>query len=261
MCSVVFCLEQDFHDIELDDGTPLRIFVEDMGPEAYPDAVRNQMHNDHVQHYASQTLELGLLMKNFLGAIKVPNRARMLRSVKLMMVLIKAQNSRSKYADELLRFLVHQVGILSEHDAHMMFYSMFVNTKGKIDTNIPCDLQMEYIVNVSKKHIKHMLSNKSKSNIMRRTGALASLDDIVRSYDGQCKTTKRNGCHSTPTKEPDELVMIQDLHGIKPFDKVDNRSYRHFPRVDESLLARLAYDDFFKWVKTRSQIHATSVSN
>ena len=125
---------------------------------------------DYVQNYALQILELGLAFKNFLDSIKVPNRARMLRTLKIMMVLLKAHKWQSKYADEILRFLVHQLAILSEHDAHMMFYSLFVNTKGRIDSNIPCDLQMEYLVRVCKKHIKHMHSNKTEENIGKRTG-------------------------------------------------------------------------------------------
>ena len=113
--------------------------------------LRWQTHNhDHVQNYASQVLEQGLVFKNFLEPIKVPNRARMIHTLKVMIVLFKAYNWLSKYADEILQYLVHQLAILSEHDAHMMFYSMFVNKKGRIDTDIPCDLQMEYIVCVCK---------------------------------------------------------------------------------------------------------------
>ena len=80
----------------------------------------------------------------------MPNRARMIHTLKVMMVLCKAHNWLSKYANEILQFLVKQLAILSDHDAHMMFYSMFVNKKGRIATNIPCHLQMEYIVRVCK---------------------------------------------------------------------------------------------------------------
>ena len=77
----------------------------------------------------------------------------MIHTLKVMMVLFKAHNWLSKYANEILQFLVHQLAILSDHDAHMIFYSMFVNKKGRIDTNLPCNLQMEYIVHVCKKHM------------------------------------------------------------------------------------------------------------
>ena len=60
---------------------------------------------DKVGDYGRQVLELGLLFKSFLEAIKVPNRPRMLRTLKLIMILLKSENNRSKYADEILRFL------------------------------------------------------------------------------------------------------------------------------------------------------------
>jgi hypothetical protein len=39
--------------------------------------------------------------------------------------------------------LVIQLHVLSEEDANKMFYSMFVNSSGKVDGYIPVDLQME----------------------------------------------------------------------------------------------------------------------
>ena len=48
------------------------------------------------------------------------------------------------------------------------FTLMFVNTKGRIDTHIPVDLQMDYIVCVCKKHIQHMFSNKKKTQILSK---------------------------------------------------------------------------------------------
>ena len=120
---------------------------------------------DKVKDYALLAMEFGLLFQNFLGSIKTPNRNRMMRTLKLMMVLLKADSNMCRYADEILRFLVHQTCILSEREAHQMFYGMFVNTKGKLDSFIPCDLMMEFVVRATKKHIKHMHSNKTERNV------------------------------------------------------------------------------------------------
>ena len=83
---------------------------------------------DEVLAYAQQVMELGLLFRNFIEACATPNRDRMLRTMKLMMVIIRSDNPRAKYADEILHLLVHQMALLSEKEAHEVFYALFVNT-------------------------------------------------------------------------------------------------------------------------------------
>ncbi|CAG2238830.1 unnamed protein product [Mytilus edulis] len=96
---------------------------------------------------------------------------------------VKVNKNLSKYTYEILRLLVHQLCILSEQEAHEEFYGLFVNTKGKIDRHIPCDLQMEYIVKSVKRNIKHMFSNKTDKNITTRTSALPAIKDIAENFD------------------------------------------------------------------------------
>lgn len=136
-----------------------------------------------VNNYAQLVLEMGLCFKNFVQCIKVPNRSRMYRILKVMLLLLKADSFNCKYGDEILRFLVLQYQVLSEHDACAMFYSKFVNTSGRIDGNISADLEMEFLVRVYKKHIKHMVSNKREENIHKRVNALAGLREILYNYD------------------------------------------------------------------------------
>ncbi|CAC5403385.1 unnamed protein product [Mytilus coruscus] len=132
---------------------------------------------DKVKNYGHLCLELGLQFKAILDLCKLPDRDRGLRLLKVCMIHFKANNNLSKYAYEILRLLVHQLCILSEQEAHEEFYGLFVNTKGKMDSHIPCDLQMEYIVKSVKRNIKHMFSNKTGKNITTRTSALPAIKD------------------------------------------------------------------------------------
>ena len=108
---------------------------------------------DHVKNYGHIVLELGLLFKDLLDVIHLPDRDRCLRLLKLAMIFFKANKNLSKYAHEILRFLVHQTCTLSETEAHEVFYGLFVNTRGKKDSHIPADLQVEHLVRTTKKHI------------------------------------------------------------------------------------------------------------
>ena len=177
------------------------------------------------------------------------------------MVLLKADSNMCRYADEILRFLVHQLFILSEEEAHIMFYGMFVNTKGKIDSFIPCDLMMEFVVRTMKKHIKHMYSNKTERNIERKTGALASLDALMNNYDVDSSVIRRNKKHRKADVGGDELSMAEDLHSLSPFQVIPGRKHEQFENVSCSLLSSLNYDHFLRWVTRRAEIHATSLGN
>jgi hypothetical protein len=105
---------------------------------------------DYVQNYAHMVLEMGLVYKELLDVCKTPDRSRIVRLMKQCMVLFKAKSNNSKYAVEVHRFLVQQLCLLSELEAHEVVYSMFVNTKGHAHSHIPADLQMEYLVKLIK---------------------------------------------------------------------------------------------------------------
>ncbi len=107
--------------------------------------------DDEVQCYAIRVLEVGMLFKGLLFLCKTPDRRLYISLLKLLLQVLYAHSSRGKYALEIVRFLVQQTNVLSERDAHETFYRLFVNTKGTIDSYIPCDLQMEFIVKDQKK--------------------------------------------------------------------------------------------------------------
>lgn len=143
----------------------------------------------------------------------------------------------------------------------MMFYTMFVNTRGLIDSHIPADLQMEHTVNTFKKHIKHMLSNKTESNIMKKTAALGGLHAITENYDTVSNVIIRTTRHSKPSETGDEMTMIDDLLHIKPFTHVGNRYHDSFKNINGSLLAGLHYGSYLNWLKHRLSVHGSSLIN
>ena len=213
---------------------------------------------DQVSKYSQLTLELGLAYKNFSECTKVPNRDRMLRTLKIIMMLLKADSFQCKYGDEILRFLVLQCHVLSAQEAHAMFYSMFVNTTGKIDGNIPADLQMEFVVGLYKKHIKHMISNKREINITKRVNALAGLHEVIKNYDTITISNVRSKKHSTASKVEDELSILKDLRLSQPFKVTSGRLLESFSNVESSLLSRLDSSKYIQWLLKRALEHAQS---
>ena len=80
-----------------------------------------------------------------------------------MMMLVwmfKSHKPRaSKYCLEYLRFVIQLFYVLLEQRATEAFCGMSVNTRGQINTFVPADKWMEWVVRTVKKHINHMMQN------------------------------------------------------------------------------------------------------
>ena len=216
---------------------------------------------DRVKNYAHLVLELGLEFKSLLSVCKMPGRARGLALLKTAMIQFKANNNLSKYSYEVLRLLVHQYVTLSEKAAMEEFYGLFVNTKGKSDSHIPCDLQMEYIVKDVKTNIKHMFSNKTEKNISTRIAALPTMKDISDNFDKTTGVIVRSKKHSDTDAIPDERAMIRDIHGLKPFKCNPGRVHASFPNVKKQMGALLNVEQFNEWLKFQKYKFATELGN
>ena len=122
----------------------------------------------------------------------------MLPLLKRAMVLLKCNNTFLKCAYEILS---------SKCDFKKPMKSfMFVNTRGHIDSFIPTDLQMEYIVKLVKKIIKGMSSNKTESNINVALSAVNGLNQICENFD----TSSGVQTDKQTLPQGDEEVIISD---------------------------------------------------
>ena len=216
-----------------------------------------QMEQDHKKTYGHYVLEGGLTFMYFLELCKRPDRQRLLRLFKLMMMQLKGRTTHAKYPLEILMMLFQQLSILSERRAHQVLHGSFVNTKGRPDTNVPADLQMEWLVKHNKRHIKHMFSNKSTSNIYTKSSALPGFYAISRNFDNDADVLIRSKRHNHKEVERDELQMMDDLRKVRPFEYQAGRSYlpRLFKRLKVSQTKNLTYKKLKKWFDTHKDKH------
>lgn len=68
------------------------------------------------------------------------------------------------------------------------------------------------------KHIKHMYSNKTESNIMSRSSSLSGIHDIAEQFDRTACTLVGSNTQKRTSPDEDELCIIDDLHKVVPFD-------------------------------------------
>ena len=180
-----------------------------------------------MKNYAHYVLESGLTFMYFLKLCKMPDRPRLLAVFKLMMEQLKSRNTKAKYPLELLKLLFMQYSLLSEQRANQVLHACFVNTKGKPESNVPADLQMEWVVKQNKAHIKHMFSNKSMDNIFSKSSALPGLHNIAANFDDAADVIVRTKRHNPKDIDKDEMQIMDDLRRVKPFKYQPGRTYQH----------------------------------
>ncbi len=205
--------------------------------------------------YGKLVLELGLLFKNLTETISTPHRSRMLRIMKLMMAFFKAKSNNSKYADELLRFLILQQTLLPPKQALEVFHSLFVNIHGTPNSHIAADLSMEYIVNTEKRHMKHMGSNKIQQSIIKMSKSLAGISTVGKHFDAISSVIRRSSSNKKTSAEADELLIIEGLRSTKPFQMCESEQPTWVKKLPlGSLLSHMSSSKFHAWLWKRGQI-------
>lgn len=98
--------------------------------------------------YAKEVLSLGLLLEEFLDAIRKGDGLRILRCWKFLFLIFKCAN-RKNYALEAF-YLIVQNALLPPRLREQQLWSRFVNISRKIAGNIPADLHNEHLNRVEK---------------------------------------------------------------------------------------------------------------
>jgi hypothetical protein len=235
----------------------LEILVKQPNKKSTETGENDENSQDYKLNYARLVVELGLLYQNLIDMIKLPDRDRAIRLLKLTMVMLKQHNNQSKYAYEIMRLLVHQLCCLSEREAHEEFYGMFVNTAGKVDGHVAVDDRMEWCVNTVKKNIKHMASNATEKNIKRRTAAISGISDISENFDKNTKVVVRAKKHKEASSLSDEIQMLEDLRQMRPFHFEAGRHHNSFPNVNDSLLKNVDASKIRSWVHQKIYLFST----
>lgn len=226
-----------------------------------PTSVSDVAVEDGVYNYARNVIHLGLFNMVMEEMITKPNRIDGLRVLRFALVYFRSANPQSKYANEILRLLVHQTCTLSEQEAQAEYNGLFVNTRGKDDSYVASDLQMEYIVKDIKKHIKHMQSGQTLKNIQTHSTAICGLGCICEQFDIEAKTVIRCTRHKHLSDNLDILFLVDDLRTHQLFVKAAGRVHDSFKRISADITNDLDAFKLHKWLYERSKVYATELGN
>ena len=113
---------------------------------------------DGVHEYACETLSLGLLLMEFIDAIREGDGSRILRCWRYFLPIFRVAN-RTNYSCEAFTLLAQEKFFFSPRMASQLKWSRTVNMHGRPGKNVPCDLHMEHMNHECKASLSDLGSN------------------------------------------------------------------------------------------------------
>lgn len=133
-------------------------------------------------NYASQVIGFGLMAENFHDAWRESDGGRLLRCWKFLLLHFQ-ENGRTKYALEAFRLIVHTSALLSPWKAHQLIWNRSCNPKSGRGSNIPLDLQNEFMNCTFKDSINTFRSDITTQSIDRHSQSIKTVSDTMENYD------------------------------------------------------------------------------
>ena len=106
-----------------------------------------------------------------------------------------------------------------------------------------------------------MFSNETETNVKKRSSAIAWIADVCDRYDSVSNVIVRTHKHSDKSAHGDELILLESLRNIRPFQKTPGRQHTCFPNITASLTDSLNTQYYHEWITTRKEKFATELGN
>ena len=193
---------------------------------------------DTCYNYARVLCHYGSLVMEFRDAWGEGDGERVLRCWKLFLPHFKAAG-RTKYSLAAFNIHLQTNATLSPNAAHQVTWHRFVNTKGRIGQNIPCDLHNEHINKQVKYFIQNMGSNLTEASLRRAARSVSTLHSVCESYDSQSGVPHGTTAHST---RPDTVDVVKVVDTV-----LDNNILKPTPGRKHSMFPKLHLDPLHKW--------------
>ena len=231
---------------ELSHDPPPTIPVEPVLINTVPDPTdQNPTPKDDIFDYHCGFMNMALLLRNFMDAIKEGDGERTIRCIKMFLLHFKQDGSGStKYALEALFHMFQIIALLSPREAERIKWNRTVNNHGRSGCNVAMDLALE--------HGNHLIKD-----MIRGLGANI-IFFIIKSFqehlDLELKVKKISGEHSKKSVKQDLKKVVQTLHEQNVFDKQPTREpMSAFPDCPRDYLQLLDPKGLFSWINEHKE--------
>ena len=202
---------------------------------------------DHVFNYSRNALCLCYLIKDFIDARKHGDGQRIIRLHKFMLLYFKLDH-RTKYSGQTLHLISQVNFLLPPALSHELVWNRFINNKGKIDSNVELDRELEHRNKYAKTELHHFQGKITEKSIQRCSQSFDRLSQILNSFDTEMGNARPSGRHTVPDWRTDVLELYEQYKALSLFKVINGREHSCFPSYPESNLSRLDMVSFKKWV-------------
>lgn len=162
----------------------------------------------------------------------------------------KASGS-TKYSLEALRLQL-QLKVASPNLAHQIMWHRFVNNRGGMGNNIPCDLYNEHVNKLVKIIIQNMGSNLTEQSLQRAVRCVSPLNTLCKSFDAATAIPTTTTAHSTKSDELDIKKVVAVVMQQKLLEQqATSRSHNCFPKISSNPLEKLDSKKLKSWIKEK----------
>lgn len=207
---------------------------------------KQREHLDGVHVYALDVLNLGLLYQGFHDAIREGDGDRVVLYWKAMMIVFKGTNRRNYGKEAFL--LLFQLQSSSERVAEQIKWSRFVNKKGRVGCNIPCDLALEHLNRRLKTIIHNLGANVVPSAIVRAAKSIGVVDTVCELFEQSVQSHPSSDHHTVAKDNKDFKLVLETLLEKDIFKEENGRNHTHFKHTS-TVIERVDKKTFVAWIE------------
>ena len=205
---------------------------------------------DRKFNYTRVLCHYGALVTEFRDAWAEGDGERVVRCWRMCMLHFK-EAGHTKYALEALR-LQFQRQVLSPSLSHQITWHRFVNTRGGLGNNIPCDLYNQHVNKLVKNIIQNMGSNLTETSLQRAVRCISQLHAICKSFDAATNVPAVTSAHSSKSDSVDirKVVSVVLQHDLLNKQETPRKHY-FFPAMSHNPLEKLDRQKVKTWIQNK----------
>ena len=158
-----------------------------------------------------------------------------------------------KYALEALRLQLQVKAVLSPELAQHILWDRFINTKGGVGRNIPCDLHNEHVNKLLKHVIVNMGSNLTEDALQRAAMSVSMLNAISLQFDRCSGVPIGTHAHSTKSDVQDVARVASSVLQHKIFIVREGRAHSSYRNIKTNPLWNWKVDKTKNWIEQKKQ--------
>ena len=205
---------------------------------------------DGVHNYAQVLCHYGAMVMEFLDAWHEGDGERVYHCWRLFLPHFIVSNRR-KYALEALRLQMQVKAMLSPHLAHHIMWDRFINTRGGMGKNIPCDLHNEHVNKLLKHVITSMGGNLTEVALRRASRSVSTLEAVCQQFDKCSGVPFTSSSHSTLSDMQDVGKVMKTVIKRELLSIVSGRKHAGFPTISRNPLKAWDMDKTEQWVESK----------